>query len=126
LNTMDHPALSDASSSLAASRTRRRMRLRLTALPSALGVVKPRARRFCKSGFGKAGLSSGCGSARQKAANSGHEYRVPWSYTFRKSLDLSSRTLLGKPDLDSPGSFGLAETGAADMHSFVIRTTSPS
>lgn len=44
LNTTHHPSLSDASSSRAASRTRRRMRFRLTALPSARGVVKPTAR----------------------------------------------------------------------------------
>ena len=112
LNTMDHPAVSAASSSRAASRTRRRMRFRLTALPSAFGVVKPSALRP---------LSAPGGSARQKAANKGHEYRTPWSYTLRKSLDRRSRTLLGKPNGDSPGfpaTGPSAKPGPPDMQSF--------
>jgi hypothetical protein len=64
LNTMDHPGFNEASSSRTASRIRRRIRFRLTALPSALGVVKPTALP-----------PPAC--PRLNAANKGHEYRAP-------------------------------------------------
>lgn len=58
-----------------ASRKRRLMRFRSTLPPIARGTVSPnRARQPTPSGL-----------ARQKAANSGPETRVPWSYTLRKS-----------------------------------------
>ena len=58
-----------------ASRIRRLMRFRTTLPPIALGTVRP-----------KRGLQPLPSSrARQKAANSGPETRLPWSYTFRKS-----------------------------------------
>ena len=59
LKTMDHSGLSWASSRRAASRIRRRIRLRTTALPSARGVVKP------TRGPGQSGVE------RQKAAKYG-------------------------------------------------------
>src|SRR4029077_13430245 len=50
------------------------MRLRSTLPPTARGTVRPRRAKAPPAGL-----------ARQKAANSGPETRVPWSYTFRKS-----------------------------------------
>jgi hypothetical protein len=61
LNTIDHSGLSDASSSRTASRIRRLMRLRTTALPSAFGAVKPTR-----------GPLPCTGAARRKAAKRGH------------------------------------------------------
>jgi hypothetical protein len=67
LKTIDHSGLRFARSRRTASRTRRLTRLRLTALPSALGVVNPTRGRVCAE------------SATQKAAKRGHVKRVPWS-----------------------------------------------
>ena len=58
---MDHSGLNDASSSRTASRMRRLMRLRMTALPSALG------RGEADTWAGGRGIA-----ARLKAAKSGH------------------------------------------------------
>jgi len=61
-----------------ASRKRRLMRFRSTLPPIARGTVSPnRARERI--------WPPPSWRARQKAANSGQETRVPWSYTFRKS-----------------------------------------
>jgi hypothetical protein len=60
LKTMDHCGFSPSRSRRTASRTRRLMRFRATALPSARGVVKPIRG------------PSGCVRRRQNAANKGH------------------------------------------------------
>ena len=80
LNTMDHSEFRESSSSRTASRMRRRIRFRTTALPSARGVVKP----MRGPGIGFVWSSGSLGSfgtcvARQNAANSGQVKRVPVS-----------------------------------------------
>ena len=67
------------------SRRRRFIRLRSTALPKALGVVKPTL-----------GPSEGLGFCQQKATK--HELGTlkPWSYTFRKSALFRMRRDFGK------------------------------
>ena len=88
LMTMDHWGFNRSRDRRTASRTRRLMRLRTTAFPSARGVVKP----ICGP--------SGSVSRTQKAANRDPEIRVPLSYTRRKSLERSRRTRLGKPGME--------------------------
>jgi len=77
LNTIDHSELKESSSSRTASRIRRRMRFRATALPSARGVVKPM--RDPDVGFVFSTCSRGRLSSRQNAAKSGQVKRLPVS-----------------------------------------------
>jgi hypothetical protein len=72
LNTIDHSEFRESSSSRTASRMRRRIRFRATALPNALGVVKP------TRGHGVVSPSPRR-STRQKAAKKGEVKRVPVS-----------------------------------------------
>jgi hypothetical protein len=72
LNTIDHSEFRESSSSRTASRMRRRIRFRTTALPSARGVVKP------TRGPGPRSVSRGR-PGRQNAAKNGHVKRVPVS-----------------------------------------------
>ena len=65
LMTMDHCGFNRSRWNRTASRTRRRMRLRTTALPSARGTVKPI--------WGP----SGCGSRTENAAKKGQAYFAP-------------------------------------------------
>ena len=89
LMTMDHWGFSRSRQRRIASRTRRRIRLRMTALPTARGRVKPIRG------------PSASGSRRQNAAKRGPEKRLPWSYTRRKSLERSRRTRFGKPGMET-------------------------
>ncbi len=88
LITMDHCGLNWWSLLRTASRTRRLMRLRTTALPSARGTVKP-IRGPAASG-----------SHIQKATKNCPENRLPCLYTRRKSEDRRRRTRFGKPAID--------------------------
>ena len=67
LMTMDHCGLNRSRWRRTASRTRRLIRFRTTALPIARGTVNPIRG------------PSGCGSRTQKAAKRGPENREPWS-----------------------------------------------
>ena len=89
LMTMDHCGLSRARERRTASRSRRLIRLRATALPRARETVKPI----------RGPLPSG--SRTQKAAKNGHENRLPFSYTLRKSCGRSRRTRFGKPAMEN-------------------------
>jgi hypothetical protein len=64
---MDHSGLNASNSSRTASRMRRLIRLRTTALPSPLGVVKP-----TRGPVGTAVDSAKPVSGKLKAAKSGH------------------------------------------------------
>ena len=98
-NTMSQPGFNCSLRSLIASLIRLLMRLRITALPSARGVVKPkRDSKVC----GEAGAweTSSSGPARsrlrQKAAKNGQVSRTPVSYTLRYSAFFRIRADLGR------------------------------
>src|SRR5437667_5375962 len=88
--TISHPAPANSRRARTASRTRRLIRFRTTAPPSARVQVNP---TFTPSSplFRK-----------QNAENSGPENLAPWSYTLRKSLERRMRALLGKPAMPLP------------------------
>ena len=86
LMTISHRGPAPARARRTASRIRRRMRLRTTALPIALGTVKPK-----RAPGGRFGSSF----SRQKAEKSEPENRMPCSYTRRKSGRRRSREVLG-------------------------------
>ncbi len=98
-NTMSQPGFNCSLRSLIASLIRLLMRLRITALPSARGVVNPkRDSKVC----GEAGAweTSSSGPARsrlrQKAAKNGQVSRTPVSYTLRYSAFFRIRADLGR------------------------------
>jgi hypothetical protein len=78
LSTISHRGLSSPRCRRNASRKRRLIRFRSTLPPIAFGTVSPNR-------ASESSLLAPPGRARQNAAKSGPEMRVPWSYTFRKS-----------------------------------------
>ena len=107
LSTMSHPGSSSAQCSRKASRNRRLIRFRTTLPPRARGTVRPsRAVEFGSSG-----------RARQNAANSGAETRVPWSYTLRNSAVRRARCA------GSTG-FGVAD-GSLVAHGQLVTAAGP-
>jgi hypothetical protein len=83
LNTIDHSGFNCDSSSRTASRMRRLIRLRTTALPRARGVVKPTRgpATLPLESHTTASLRAACALAshKTKAAKYGHVWRVPLS-----------------------------------------------
>jgi len=121
LKTTDHLASSPASCSRTHSRSRRLMRFRYTALPTARGTVKPTRGRSCSA------------SARQNAVKQRPVIRKPCEYTVRKSLDLRIRDRLGNKSGLASGLLGVtngsfvtdgqlvaATSAAARQHSLPI------
>ena len=88
---MSHPAAISRRWQRTISRTRRRMRLRTTAPPSAFLMLNPN--RLCGNSF-----------ARRKIVKREFERRFPARYTASKSARRSSRASRGKPE--SPVLFG--------------------
>lgn len=94
LITTSQRATTAAISARQASRIRRRIRLRWTDFPTALGTVNPTLGPVARPGSA---------ISRQKAVNRRVLNRVPWSYTRLKSPDLRMRLDLGNPRVVTDG-----------------------
>jgi len=106
LMTMSHFGLSSIRCKRNASRIRRLMRFRTTLPPIARGTVSPNR----GPGLWSSAL------AKQNAANSGPETRLPWSYTFRKSAvrralrEEDTGEQMGAPPPARSTGFGVADS----------------